>query len=122
MEKTFENVVIPFSKFMDMFVWQPIHLFIVASAITIFFTWIFWKQTGSTKFIGRKIPGLLILIFKIIAYGFLAGIILFYDFNTKEWSFILPDKILLSTAFVAILAIYEALSNLVELVKSLTEN
>lgn len=115
--KSFESVTIDTNKMLEMFIWEPFKIFLGVLFLTILGTLVYWLLTKETDFIGRKLPTLIILLFKVIVYGNLAVLIFFYDFNANKLTFEIPSRMLLSTAFVAVLAVYEAFSNVVEFFK-----
>jgi hypothetical protein len=116
---TFENDTVNVNSALNLLLYPQIKFFVgfVIFAILLRIVYRFIWPDFSSRVI-ENIVSYIWLLFKTMIYGFLAAIIFFFNFQTKQivwWHF--PDRMLLSTLFVAILAIYEMLSNIIEMVK-----
>lgn len=58
---------------------------------------------------------------KSVLSTFIAFLVFFYDFNLNQFIFEIPEKMNLSTLFVGILAVYEAIASFMGFVKELFE-
>lgn len=117
---TFENETVNINDVFQLLLYPQIRILIGVVIFAIIASLVIkniWPQFKS-KIIENFVT-IIWLLFKIFIYGCLAAVVFFFDFTANQfiWWHI-PERMLLSTVFVGLLAIYEMVSNIIELIKS----
>lgn len=116
---TFENKIVNVKDFLELLLIPQLKAFIlfaIAVVVINYCVGAYGQRKQSSIF---KIPPLIWLLFKMFAYGFLGAVVFFFNFEVKRFMFDFPETMLLSTLFVGVLAFYETISILVEIIRTL---
>lgn len=121
MSTTFENELVDVNVIFDTLLYPQIKGLIGLIILTFVIKRIacsVWPDYQSSLF--STLTNATWYMFKMFIYGSLAIVVFFFDFESKQFNWgQFPETMLLSTTFVGLLAIYEAVSNLIEIVNCL---
>ena len=121
--ESFETVTVNTAAFFEMALVLPLKATVFLFLFLLTFGAIGkWVIGADNAFVSANIPYAFFLLFKVLIYGFLFLLVFFYDFSTEVWIWALPERMPLSSAFVGVLAAYEAVSCLISAAQAFVGN
>lgn len=121
--RSFETTLVDTDLFWEMALIMPAKV-VIGVLLAVFILWLIFRPSDGADRMGsvKNMPYAIFLICRAIIYGLLFLLVFFYDFAENIWVMEFPEKISLSSAFVGVLAVYEAISGLISGVQAYMGN